>query len=135
MLNNEIETEQRITNIMYDEYGMNVEEMTKILRAFEKLNILKKNMPEMIRKKGKRTFELKKGEYQEKMNWINDYMKLKGMKENVFTDLDSYEISSDDYDYYYELKTPTQYKEEEEARKAKKLGTKPAGDGREPGDE
>lgn len=30
--------------------------------------------------------------------------------------MDDYEMSSDDYDYYYEYKTPSQYKKEEEER-------------------
>lgn len=70
----------------------------------------------MIMKTNERTFRLKKEEYKVKMQWVNDYVKSKGFDVIVFRNLENYEISSDDYDYYYELKTISQYKKEEEER-------------------
>lgn len=68
-------------------------------------------------KKGKKVFDKDKELYQERMTWINNFMKSKGYNEDIFRDIDDYDLSSDDYDYYYGLKTPEQLKEEEKARK------------------
>ena len=126
---------QRILVKMVHDMKMDSEEIVRVMAAFDDLSILKKRVSDIMRQTNKRTFELNKTEYAEKMQWINEYMNLKGMNEYIFTDLENFEISSDDYDYYYERKTPTQYKQEEEERKSKKLGTKPAESAREPGDE
>ena len=60
----------------------------------------------------KRTFCLGIEEYAEKMKWINDFMESNGFKECIFTDINKYEQSVEDYDYYYEFKTPSQYVKE-----------------------
>lgn len=136
MESREPRVKQRILIKMVHDMKLDAEEIVRVMAAFDDLSILKKRASDMMRLTNKRTFELNKEKYKEKMKWINDYVKLQNtMEEDIFTNCDSFEISSDDYDYYYERKTPTQYREEEEARKAKKLGTKPARDGREPGDE
>lgn len=46
------------------------------------------------------------------MQWINDFAKLNGYTEDIFTDLDDYQQCSDDYEYY-ERKSKTQYKKDE----------------------
>ena len=122
---------QRIVEVMAKEMDMDMRNAVKVMKAFDELKIFSKKRSEMMRATNRRTFELEKEVYKERMQWINDYMKVNGMNEDIFTQLDDFDISSDDYDYYYEFKTPTQYKKEEEARKAKKLGIKPAGEGRE----
>lgn len=131
---NEIAYLRRIQQIL-NEKNTDTIDLVKVSKAFEDIRILRKSDSQMISKTNKRTFELNKEEYNKKMQWINEYMRLKGMDENIFTNINDYATSSDDYDYYYELKTPTQYKQEEEARKAKKLGTRPTNEGKEPGDE
>lgn len=135
MLKKEFKTERRISNMMKDNANFSDDDKRKIYYAFNKLTILKRQISDILSKTHERTFLLGIQEYNEKMQWINDFMQSKGIEEHIFTDISDYKASSDDYDYYYEFKTPTQYREEEEARKAEKLGTKPARDGREPGDE
>lgn len=135
MKTREFKTECRISNMMKADGNFSDDDKRKIYYALEKLIILKKGFIEPVMRMNEQTFGLKSEEYMEKMQWINDFMKSKGIEEPIFTDISSYKVSSDDYDYYYEFKTPTQYREEEEARRAKKLGTKPAGEGREPADE
>lgn len=130
----EFKTEQRIANMMMEK-GFKDFERRKVYYAFKNLKILKKMTRPIIVSTNERTFLLGLEKYQEKMQWVNDYMKSKGIEEPIFTNISDYTISSDDYDYYYELKTPTQYKQEEEARKAKKLGTRPTNEGKELGDE
>lgn len=122
----EFETEKRILNIMFDKkYDFSREDRRKVNYAFNHLMVLEKNRSKSELKLRKRDFILCKEEYNEKMQWINDFMKSKGYDEDVFTNLDSFEESLDDYDYYYEYKTPSQYKADEEARKAKKLAKTP----------
>ena len=131
----EFKTERRISNIMKENSNFSDDDKRKIYHAFDRLVVLKKVFSEPFVRMNEQTFGLKSEEYIEKMQWINDFMKSKGIEEPIFTDVSSYKSSSDDYDYYYEFKTPTQYKEEEVERKAKKLINKPITEGREPGDE
>ncbi len=112
----EFKTMHRITEIM-NEKNFEDEDVKQIYYAFDKLTIFSKNLSENFRKMGEQTFLLNKNEYKEKMQWINDFMKSKGIDYDIFTDTDSFDISSDDYDYYNEYKTPTQYKKDEEERK------------------
>ena len=115
----EFKTEHRITNIM-NELNMDDDDVRKIYYTFDKLIILKKNLPNTFIQMNQQTFLLDKEIYVEKMQWINEFMKSKGMQVCIFTDVDDFFTSSEDYDYYYELKTPTQYKKDEEERKEKK---------------
>ena len=66
---------------------------------------------------GKKVFTERHDEFLPKMQWINDFVRSKGFDEVVFRDTGDYDVSSADYDYYYELKTPEQLIEEEAARK------------------
>ena len=135
MSKREFKTEQRISNMMKDNKNFDNEDVRKIYYAFDKLSILKKEASQILADAHERTFMLEKEEYNEKMQWINDFMESKGIDEKIFKNLDDYKIASDDYDYYYEFKTPTQYKKDEEKRKAKKMETRPSdGEGREPAD-
>ena len=54
--------------------------------------------------------------YAEKMNWLNDLMRSNGYEEPIFRDVDDFITSSEDYNYYYELKTEEQLIEEETKR-------------------
>ena len=113
----ELPTKRRIEQIYREDNLFNKDDLRKVYYAFEKLLVLKKNpIPE--RMKGKEeVFYRDKELFQERMKWINEFMRSKGYNEDLFRNIESFKISSDDYDYYYELKTPTQLKEEEEARK------------------
>ncbi len=115
----EFKTEHRISEIMKS-LKMNSDDVRKVYYAFDKLVILKKHMPDSYRSKNQVTFSIGKEEYMERMKWINDFMRVHGMQEDVFTDVTSFEASSEDYDYYNEYKTPSQYKKDEEERKARK---------------
>ena len=116
----EFKTEQRLQNIVRENRSISDDEYRKLLSAFHNLVILRKIPSALIRASGERTFYLKRDEYSAKMQWINDFMKSKGFPEDMFRDVTNYAVSSDDYDYYYEYKTPTQYKKDEEARAALK---------------
>ena len=111
----EFKSEHRISNIM-KALGMSSDDVRKVYYAFDKLVILKKHMPESYRSKNQVTFSIGKEEYMEKMAWINDFMRAHGMSENVFRDITNFEVSSADYDFYYEYKTPSQYQREETER-------------------
>ena len=119
MAEREFKTEHRISEIMKT-LKMNSDDVRKIYYAFDKLVILKKHMPDSYRSKNQVTFSIGKEEYMERMKWINDFMREHGMSEDVFTDVTNFETSSEDYDYYNEYKTPTQYKKDEEERRAKR---------------
>ena len=93
------------------------EDMRSIYFAFERLEILKVlNRPKLM-DIGKKVFAERHEEFLPKMQWINDFVRSKGFDEVVFRDTNDYDVSSADYDYYYELKTPEQLVEEEAARK------------------
>ncbi len=113
----ELKTEQRILMMMKDMKDITREDKLRLLTAFDKLQILSKEVGEISKARGKLAFLQNIEEYKEKMQWINDYVKSKGCEEIIFTKPEDYDVSSDDYDYYYAYKTPTQIKEEEEKRK------------------
>ena len=116
----ELPTKRRIAEIGINELNFNHEDLRKIHYAYQKLLVLKKGLIPEMQEEAKEIFERDKTIYQERMNWINEFVNSKGFNEKLFTNINDYKISSDDYDYYYELKTPAQLKEEEEARKQKK---------------
>ena len=92
------------------------EELRKLHYAFRKLLVLKK-IPIPERMEGKREiFESNKEKYQAEMTFISNLIASKGYTQPVFRDMEDFEVSSDDYDYWYELKTSEQLKAEEIAR-------------------
>lgn len=105
---------QRILVEMVHNMKLDSEEIVKVLAVFDDLSILRKRTSNMMKLTNQRTFELNKEEYKSKMLWINEYVRSKGMVRDIFTNPDDFTISSDNYDYYYERKTPTQYQKEEE---------------------
>ena len=108
----EFKSEHRISNIMKS-LGMSSDDVRKVYYAFDKLVILKKHMPDSYRSKNRVTFSIGKDEYMERMAWINDFMRAHGMSEDVFRDITDFDVSSEDYDFYNEYKTPTQYQQDE----------------------
>ncbi len=121
----EFETEQRLQNIVREYRNISDDEYGRLITAFDNLGILRKIPGALGHARDERTFYLKRDEFAAKMQWINDFMKSKGFPEDMFRNVTNYLISSDDYDYYYEYKTPTQYKKDEEARAALKKRTEP----------
>lgn len=117
MENDEIPTLRRFAEIGREKLNFELEDFRRMHSAFKKLIFLKKCYLPSEKKQAKIVFDKNLELLGERMNWINDFMKSKGFDENVFRDLKNYEKCSEDYDYYYELKTPKQLKEEEEARK------------------
>lgn len=111
MSEQEFRTEHRISNIM-KALRFDADSIRKVFYAFDKLLILKKRMPDSYIAKNRVTFSIGKEEYVEKMRWINEFMRQHGFTENVFRDPDCFETSVDDYDYYNEYKTPTQYEKD-----------------------
>lgn len=125
MDNMEFKTEQRLQNIVRENRSISNEEYSKLITAFDNLGILRKIPGVLGNGRDERTFYLKRDEFAAKMEWINKFMRSKGFTEDMFRNVTDYVISSDDYDYYYEYKTPTQYKKDEEAREALKKRTDP----------
>ncbi len=120
MAETEFKTEHRITEIM-NKLGIYDEDVRRIYYAFENLIVLKKRVPDSLKRMNEIVFTKEKDKYMEKMKWVNECLRAYGMQENVFRDISDFETSSEDYDYYNEYKTPSQYKKEEEERKQKKL--------------
>lgn len=114
----EYKTERRISKII-SRLGATDDQHRKVLYAFERLVVLKKEDSDILSKTHARTFHLGAEEYHQKMLWINEFMRSIGFEEDIFTDIYSYETSSKDYDYYYAFKTPSQYKAEQLARESK----------------
>ena len=111
---------KRILIIMMDELKLDSEEIIRVMAAFDDLCILERDTFEMMWLTNRRTFYLGKEKYKEKMQWINEYLRSKGMEEDVFTDMDNFETCSDDWDYYYRRRTQTEYDIAETERKNKK---------------
>ncbi len=112
----EFKSEHRISNIM-KALGMKSDDVRRVYSAFDKLVILKKHMSESYRAKNRATFSIGKEAYMEKMTWINTFMREHGMDEDVFRDVTDFDLSSEDYDFYNEYKTPSQYQADENERK------------------
>lgn len=113
----EYRTELRILNIMSEDFNISRKERRTILYKFDELRILRKDMPVDLGSLNRRTYILAREEYVEKMLWINDFFQSKGY-EQLFLNPYSFEQSIEDYDYYYDIKTPSEYKKAEEDRKA-----------------
>ena len=71
-----------------------------------------------LNKISKWRFENDKSKYVELMKNINEYFKSKGLMETVFRDPENYEVSYEDYYYFYSDKDKTipKYMQEEEER-------------------
>ena len=115
----EFRTEHRISNIM-KALNMTSDEVRSVYYAFDKLFVLKKRMSESYIAKNRFSYTMDcRGEqkYIAKMRWINEFMRSKGFTEDIFRDVTDFDTCIDDYDYYNEYKTPTQYRLDEEARR------------------
>ena len=115
----ELKTEHRISNIM-KALKFTGDEARSIYYAFDKLVILKKHMSPSYIAKNRVTFKIdcdKDQTYISKMQWINEFMRSKGFAENIFRNVTDFDTCIDDYDYYNEYKTPTQYQLDEDARR------------------
>ena len=116
-----IPTNRRMEHILRDQLHCSDEEFRKVYFAFEKLIILKKIANQDYKKRTEDVFNRDKTTYQERMEWINEFLLSLGYDKKIFRDSSNYTISSDDYDYYYELKTPQQIKEEEAKRNERNI--------------
>ena len=115
----EFKTEHRISNLM-KELRLTSDEVRSVYYAFDKLLVLKKNFPHSYIEKNRRSYRIdcaNEQEYITKMRWINEFMRSKGFAEDIFRDVTDFDTCMDDYDYYNEYKTPTQYRLDEEARR------------------
>ena len=116
MMCSKLPTMRRIGEIAVSSPDFSKEDLSRLYAAFEQLSVLKKfSVPEMM-EPGREVFQRDHDAYRERMAWINGFMMSKGYPEPIFRDLESFETSSDDYDYFYELKTPEQLAEEEALR-------------------
>ena len=116
----EFKTEHRISELM-KALHMTGDEVRSVYYAFDKLVILKKHVSKNYSIKNWVTFDIDcRGEraYITKMQWINEFMRSKGFTEDIFRNVTDFDTSVDDYDYYNEYKTPTQYRLDEEARQS-----------------
>ena len=116
----EFKTEHRISNIM-KALHMTGDEVRSVYYTFDKLVILKKHFPQSYIAKNRVTFQIDcQGEqtYIAKMRWINALLRAKGYPEDIFRDVTDFDTCLDDYDYYNEYKTPSQYRLDEEARQS-----------------
>ena len=114
----EFKTEHRISNIM-KELHMTGDEVRSVYYAFDKLVVLKKHFSQNYIAKNRVTFGIDSKQeqtYIKKMQWINEFMRSKGFTEDIFRDVTDFDTCLDDYDYYNEYKTPTQYRLDEESR-------------------
>lgn len=114
-MEHEFKTEQKISDIMR-QYKFRAEDARRVFDLIDKLVILKKRFPKSYIERNKRTFEIGKEDYIKIMNEINAIFQSKGIPVVIFRDVQSYQTSSEDYDYYCTYKTPTQYRLDEEKR-------------------
>ena len=115
----EFKTEHRISEIM-KKLQFTGDEVRSVYYAFDKLVVLKKHMSDSYIAKNRVTYTIdckKEQIYITKMRWINEFMRSKGFPEDIFRDVTDFDTCVDDYDYYNEYKTPTQYRLDEEARR------------------
>ena len=113
----ELKSEHRISNIM-KALNMTGEDVRRVYYAFDKLIILKKHFPSSYIEKNRRTYSIDcatEQEYITRMQWINEFMRAKGFTGVIFRNVTDFDTCINDYDYYNEFKTPTQYRLDEEA--------------------
>ena len=123
----DIPSERRLEYMYRENPDFTKDDLRRVYYAFEKLFILRKMASRYIMRVSEKGFYEDIDTYRDKMNWINEFMKSKGFTEEIFRDTSNYRISSEDYDYFYELKTPEQIKEEAERRErsSQDQGTQP----------
>ena len=113
----ELPTKRRIMEMCINQPGCTDDQLRKLHYAFRKLVVLKAIPSAIFTEDAKRIFIADHATFLEKMLRINNIVKSLGIDIEVFRNPYDFETSSEDYDYYYELKTPKQLIEEESARK------------------
>ncbi len=113
----ELPTKRRIIEMCLKQPGCSDDQIRQIYYAFRKLVVLKAIPSEIFTKDAKAIFLADHATYLERMLRLNNFVKSLGIDIEVFRNPYDFETSSEDYDYYYELKTPKQLIEEEAARK------------------
>jgi len=113
---NELPSKRRIMEICIKEPRGTDDRLRKLHYAFRKLVVLKAIPSQVFREDARRIFYAEHAMFLEKMKEIGDIVKTIGLDLVVFRDPYDFETSSEDYDYYYELKTEKQLIEEEAAR-------------------
>ncbi len=103
-------SECRLLNIMKRDLNLPNDECVKILGTEQCLKEV------FSSKTGKWRFETGSAKYVEKMKMVNDFLKSKGMTDTVFRNPEKYEISFDDFNYFYQNKTIAEYIQEEQER-------------------
>ena len=114
----DIPSERRLACIYRAYPAFTQDDLRTVYYACEKMILLKKNGSAAFVRKKAETFyrDDVKLKYRELMLKINALLRSRGYPEDLFRNPDDFQTSSDDYDYYYELKTERQLKEEEERR-------------------
>ena len=113
----ELPTKRRIIEMCLKQPDCTDDQIRQIYYAFRKLVVLKAIPSEIFTKDAKAIFLADHATYLERMLRLNNFIKSFGIDIEVFRNPYDFETSSEDYDYYYELKTPKQLIEEEAARK------------------
>lgn len=113
----EFKTEHRISELM-KALHMTGDDVRRVYYAFDKLVILKKHLPRSYIERNRRTFHIDcetQRTYITQMQWINEFLREKGFTGVIFRNVTDFDTCINDYDYYNEYKTPTQYRLDEEA--------------------
>lgn len=113
----ELPTKRRIIEMCLKQPDCTDDQIRQVYYAFRKLVVLKAIPSEIFTKDAKAIFLADHATYLERMLRLNNFIKSFGIDIEVFRNPYDFETSSEDYDYYYELKTPKQLIEEEAARK------------------
>lgn len=113
----ELPTKRRIIEMCLKQPDCTDDQIRQVYYAFRKLVVLKAIPSEIFTKDAKAIFLADHATYLERMLRLNNFVKSLGIDIEVFRNPYDFETSSEDYDYYYELKTPKQLIEEEAARK------------------
>ena len=113
----ELPTKRRIIEMCLKQPDCTDDQIRQVYYAFRKLVVLKAIPSEIFTKDAKAIFLADHATYLERMLRLNNFVKSLGSDIEVFRNPYDFETSSEDYDYYYELKTPKQLIEEEAARK------------------
>lgn len=113
----DLPTDRRLEHMYRANPSFTQDDLKRVYYAFEKLIILQKSKYPEDMKEQEAAFYRDLELYKERLTWINEFMRSKGFDETLFRNISSFQTSSDDYDYYYELKTPKQLEEDEAKRK------------------